>query len=138
MCSSAGNCTNPYCCARAGAAASAAATAPATRIPPSFPMSPPHFAVQLIGEVARYHVGSFAAPASRPSHRGVGSRASVTTTETELAPDLLAGICELTLQTADPGRLERFYVEALGCNVISREDDRTWLACGERTRLGLW
>ena len=48
------------------------------------------------------------------------------------------GICELTLQTPDPSALERFYVDVFGCRVISREDDRTWLACGERTRLGLW
>lgn len=62
----------------------------------------------------------------------------MTATDADLAPDLLAGICELTLETADPDRLERFYVEALGCRLISREGDRTWLACGERTRLGLW
>ena len=55
------------------------------------------------------------------------------------APDeLLEGICELTLETRDPQALERFYREALGCDVLSREDDRIWLSCGERTRLGLW
>jgi len=55
-----------------------------------------------------------------------------------LAPDLIAGICELTLQAEDPPALERFYVDVFGCRVISREDDRIWLAAGERTRLGLW
>lgn len=55
------------------------------------------------------------------------------------SPDeLLSGICELTLETADPKQLERFYTEVLGCAVLSREDDRIWLSCGERTRLGLW
>ena len=55
-----------------------------------------------------------------------------------LAPDLLAGICELTLQASDLRALERFYTEAVGCTVISRDDDRIWLACGDRTRLGIW
>jgi catechol-2,3-dioxygenase len=59
-------------------------------------------------------------------------------TSSELAPDLVGGICELTLQASDLGALERFYTEAFGCNVISRSDDRIWLACGERTRLGIW
>lgn len=51
---------------------------------------------------------------------------------------LTAGICELTLETRDMPTMERFYCDVLGCEVISREDDRVWLACGERTRLGLW
>ena len=34
--------------------------------------------------------------------------------------------------------MERFYVEALGLEVLDRADDRTWLAAGERARLGLW
>jgi catechol-2,3-dioxygenase len=54
------------------------------------------------------------------------------------APSTLDGICELTLETPDPERLARFYERALGCRAISRSDDRIWLACGERTRLGLW
>jgi catechol-2,3-dioxygenase len=53
-------------------------------------------------------------------------------------PDgLTAGICELTLETGDVGSLERFYREVFGWRVLSREDDRVWLGCGERTRLGL-
>lgn len=48
------------------------------------------------------------------------------------------GICELTLETADLPRLERFYREVLGCEVISRQEDRIWLACGPDARLGIW
>jgi catechol-2,3-dioxygenase len=51
---------------------------------------------------------------------------------------LTEGICELTLEVRDLAALERFYREALGFEVISRQEDRVWLACGERTRLGLW
>jgi catechol-2,3-dioxygenase len=50
----------------------------------------------------------------------------------------LHGICELTLETRQQARLERFYVDALGLRLLSREGDRTWLAIGERSRLGLW
>jgi catechol-2,3-dioxygenase len=57
---------------------------------------------------------------------------------TYLGPDLLSGICELTLQAADVEALTRFYVECFGCAVISRDDDRVWLAAGDRTRLGIW
>jgi catechol-2,3-dioxygenase len=53
--------------------------------------------------------------------------------------DLLTdGICELTLEARDIALLERFYVEAFGLEVLTREDDRIWLAAGEHTRLGLW
>ena len=53
--------------------------------------------------------------------------------------DLLTdGICELTLEARDLGVLEHFYVEAFGLDVLSREDDRVWLAAGAHTRLGLW
>jgi catechol-2,3-dioxygenase len=48
------------------------------------------------------------------------------------------GICELTLEVRDLERVERFYCDALGLEVLSREEDRRWLACGARTRLGLW
>ena len=48
------------------------------------------------------------------------------------------GICELTLETADLPRLERFYREVLGCDEISRQEDRIWLACGSAARLGIW
>jgi catechol-2,3-dioxygenase len=51
---------------------------------------------------------------------------------------LTAGICELTLETRDMDAMERFYCGVLDCEVISREPDRVWLACGEKTRLGLW
>jgi catechol-2,3-dioxygenase len=51
---------------------------------------------------------------------------------------LTDGICELTLEARDVPLLERFYVEAFGLRVLAREDDRVWLAAGERTRLGLW
>jgi len=57
---------------------------------------------------------------------------------TRLGPDLLDGICELTLQARDVATLERFYCEVFGCEVLSRDDDRVWLACGSHTRLGLW
>ncbi len=50
----------------------------------------------------------------------------------------LDGICELTLETADRRGLETFYTTVLGLRVLSRDDDRTWLACGSRARLGLW
>ncbi len=52
--------------------------------------------------------------------------------------ELLNGICELTLESNDPSALERFYRDVLACEVLVREDDRIWLSCGERTRLGLW
>ncbi|QEC48711.1 VOC family protein [Baekduia soli] len=51
---------------------------------------------------------------------------------------LTRGLSELTLQTRDPDGLARFYEAVLGLPVLSREDDRVWLACGEQTRLGLW
>ena len=54
-----------------------------------------------------------------------------------MAPPTCA-ICELTLQTRNPAALERFYREVLGLTVISRDEDRVWLACGPRARLGLW
>jgi catechol-2,3-dioxygenase len=53
-------------------------------------------------------------------------------------PCLTDGICELTLEAQDLGLLERFYRDVFGMSVISREDDRIWLACGTHTRLGLW
>ena len=50
----------------------------------------------------------------------------------------LDGICEVTLETADRPGLETFYTTVLGLQVLSRDVDRTWLACGSRARLGLW
>jgi catechol-2,3-dioxygenase len=55
-----------------------------------------------------------------------------------LANCVVDGICELTLETTDRSGLEAFYSSVLGLEVLSREADRTWLACGSRTRLGLW
>jgi len=51
---------------------------------------------------------------------------------------LTSGFSELTLQVRDLGALERFYCESFGLEVLAREDDRVWLAAGERARLGLW
>jgi catechol 2,3-dioxygenase-like lactoylglutathione lyase family enzyme len=51
---------------------------------------------------------------------------------------LVDGICEVTLQTRDRSAMEAFYASALGLELLSRDDDRTWLTCGPRARLGLW
>jgi catechol-2,3-dioxygenase len=51
---------------------------------------------------------------------------------------IVDGLCELTLQTADPGSLASFYRDVFGFETLSEDDDRIWLACGQRTRLGLW
>jgi len=53
-------------------------------------------------------------------------------------PSLVRGFAELTLESRDPAALERFYRDFLGLAVLAREDDRVWLAVGERARLGLW
>ena len=50
----------------------------------------------------------------------------------------MRGLCELTLESRDLDAMETFYTEVLGLEVLSREDDRIWLACGPRARLGLW
>jgi catechol-2,3-dioxygenase len=50
----------------------------------------------------------------------------------------LEGFAELTLETGDPTALAAFYCKAFGCEILSREDERLWLAVGERSRLGLW
>lgn len=51
---------------------------------------------------------------------------------------LTSGFSELTLQVRDLEALERFYCGSFGLEVLDREDDRVWLAAGERARLGLW
>jgi catechol-2,3-dioxygenase len=51
---------------------------------------------------------------------------------------LVQGFAELTLEVRDRAALERFYTDLLGLEVLAREDDRTWLAAGDRARLGLW
>jgi len=48
------------------------------------------------------------------------------------------GVCELTLETPDPRALAEFYAQVFDFPVLAKEDDRIWLGCGERTRLGLW
>jgi catechol-2,3-dioxygenase len=50
----------------------------------------------------------------------------------------VAGLCELTLETADPEALAAFYAEYLGLEVLQRHEDRVWLAAGCAARLGLW
>ena len=51
---------------------------------------------------------------------------------------LTDGICEMTLEARDMALLERFYTRGFGLEILAREEDRIWLAAGERTRLGLW
>lgn len=48
------------------------------------------------------------------------------------------GIAELTLQTTDLDRLERFYCDVIGLRLLQRQDDRVWVAAGPTSRLGLW
>lgn len=50
----------------------------------------------------------------------------------------VSGLAELTLETTAPAAMERFYRGAVGLAMLSREEDRVWLAVGERCRLGLW
>ena len=50
----------------------------------------------------------------------------------------LSGIVEMTLEACDVDRLARFYRELFGLDLLSEEDDRIWLAVGERGRLGIW
>ena len=50
----------------------------------------------------------------------------------------ITGVVELTLQVRNLQALEAFYREVFGLRVLKREDDRVWLAAGERCRLGLW
>ena len=51
---------------------------------------------------------------------------------------MVEAFAELTLEARDLELLERFYREAFGCRVISRDDERVWLAVGEHARLGIW
>jgi catechol-2,3-dioxygenase len=50
----------------------------------------------------------------------------------------VSGLAELTLRVRDLEALERFYVDVFGLRVLKREDDRIWLAAGDKARLGLW
>jgi catechol-2,3-dioxygenase len=74
---------------------------------------------------------------NEPRRSGIDGVVSTQTRNEPLA-GVVSGICELTLETADLPRLERFYREAFGCEEISRQGDRIWLACGPHTRLGIW
>lgn len=51
---------------------------------------------------------------------------------------LTCGLCELTLESRDYRALARFYADVLALKTLSEEEDRVWLACGPRSRLGLW
>jgi catechol-2,3-dioxygenase len=51
---------------------------------------------------------------------------------------LTHGFAELSIEVRDLAALERFYTGVFGLEVLAREDDRVWLAAGERARLGLW
>jgi catechol-2,3-dioxygenase len=51
---------------------------------------------------------------------------------------LTRGFAELTIEVRDLEALERFYREVFCLRVLAREDDRVWLAAGDRARLGLW
>jgi len=44
----------------------------------------------------------------------------------------------MTLEARDPAALGSFYRAVFGWDELSREDDRVWLGCGGRSRLGLW
>lgn len=50
----------------------------------------------------------------------------------------ITGVVELTLQVRDLQALEAFYTDVFGLRVLKRDDDRVWLAAGDRARLGLW
>ena len=50
----------------------------------------------------------------------------------------VTGLAEVTLAAREPDGLARFYVDMFRLREISRDDDRVWLAAGDRARLGLW
>lgn len=58
--------------------------------------------------------------------------------DVRMPEQLVSGLAELTLETDQMDAMEHFYCRVLGFDVLSREDDRVWLAVGESTRLGLW
>lgn len=51
---------------------------------------------------------------------------------------MIEGICEMTLEAHDLDRLVAFYRRAFALDVLATEDDRVWLSCGNRARLGIW
>ena len=67
-----------------------------------------------------------------------GTGTTIPGASARLAPDLIDGVCELTLESSDLAALEGFYRDALGLRTIKRDDDRVWMAAGSRTRLGIW
>lgn len=50
----------------------------------------------------------------------------------------VTAIGEMTLAVKDPAAVAAFYEGAFGLRRLADEDDRIWLAVGERARLGLW
>ena len=50
----------------------------------------------------------------------------------------ITGFSELTLEAADAEAVARFYTDVIGLEHIAEEDDRIWLAAGDRARLGIW
>ena len=48
------------------------------------------------------------------------------------------GFAELTLEARDLARLEAFYTDVFGLELLAREDDRIWLSTGANARLGIW
>jgi catechol-2,3-dioxygenase len=50
----------------------------------------------------------------------------------------VTGLAEVTLAAREPDRLARFYVDMFRLRELSRDEDRVWLAAGDRARLGLW
>ena len=51
---------------------------------------------------------------------------------------LTRGLCELSLEARDPDALASFYRDVFGWDELSKQSDRVWLGCGERSRLGVW
>jgi catechol 2,3-dioxygenase-like lactoylglutathione lyase family enzyme len=87
------------------------------------------------GTSSRFHPGD----PSSPSRTREATQRSVPGTHPLLpVPGRVASLCELTLETVDKAALEGFYADLLGFEVLSRDEDRIWLAVGDSARLGLW
>ena len=50
----------------------------------------------------------------------------------------VTGVNELVLEALDLAVAEEFYAGVLGLPVLSRSEERVWLAAGGQTRIGLW
>jgi catechol-2,3-dioxygenase len=50
----------------------------------------------------------------------------------------VTGVNELVLEVLDLPAAEHFYSGVLGLPVLSRSDERVWVAAGTQTRIGLW